>query len=166
MLIKKYGNRRLYDTDDSRYITLDELTAKVRGGADVRVVDAKTDEDLTQATLAQIVIENRGAAKLLPAPLLTQLIRLGDDGLAEFFGRYVSGALDLYLQAKQGAQAVAPYNPLAGLMGLAVNPFARMFGTGQGWSDSQPQVRPSEVDALRREVEAMRASLRKRKKKG
>ena len=81
------GLRRLYDTGESRYITLEELSEKIRAGQDVRVVDAKTNEDLTQATLTQIIIESRGAARLLPPQLLTQLIRLGDDSLAEFFNR-------------------------------------------------------------------------------
>ena len=57
MLVKKYGNRRLYDTDQSRYITLEQLAESVRQGKDVRVVDARTGDDLTTATLAQIIVE-------------------------------------------------------------------------------------------------------------
>lgn len=90
MLVKKYGNRRLYDTEASRYITLEELSARIREGDDVDVIDAKTGQDLTQVTLAQIILESRGGAKLLPVPLLKQLVRMGDDALAEFFGRYVA----------------------------------------------------------------------------
>ena len=90
MLVKKYGNRRLYDTEESRYITLEELAGTVRQGKDVHVVDAKTGEDLTTATLAQIIIEGRGAGRLLPPALLVQLIRMGDDALAEFLGQYVT----------------------------------------------------------------------------
>ena len=109
MLVKKYGNRRLYDTEQSRYVRLDELAERIRAGADVRVVDAKTEADLTAPTLAQIIFEDRNAARLLPVPLLLQLIRLGDDALGEFLGRYVSWAMDLYLQARQGPGL---YNPL------------------------------------------------------
>src|SRR4051794_39576976 len=101
LLIKKYSNRRLYDTDDSRYITMEELTQKIRFGSDVRVVDAKTNEDLTQATLVQIILEGE-KGKLLPSRLLTQLIRLEDDALAEFFNSYMTSALEMYLQAKSG----------------------------------------------------------------
>ena len=127
-LIKKYGNRRLYDTGDSRYVTLDELAAKVRSGIDTRVVDAQTGEDLTQATLTQIVLETGNAAKFLPVQLLNQMIRLSDDSLAEFFSRYVTGALDIYLQAKRGAQTLSQYNPLMwmGNMG-GMNPFGQPF---------------------------------------
>lgn len=70
------SNRRLYDTEASRYITLEELADRIQAGSDVRVIDAASGDDLTQATLTQIIIESRGAAKLLPVPLLTQMIRL------------------------------------------------------------------------------------------
>jgi polyhydroxyalkanoate synthesis repressor PhaR len=127
VLIKKYGNRRLYDTGDSRYITLDELATKIRNGADLRVVDANTNEDLTQATLVQVVLETGNAAKFLPVQLLTQMIRLSDDSLAEFFSRYVTGALDLYLQAKRGVQSMTAYNPLAQLPLAATDALTRMW---------------------------------------
>jgi polyhydroxyalkanoate synthesis repressor PhaR len=132
VLIKKYGNRRLYDTGDSRYVTLDELAAKIRSGADLRVVDAQTGEDLTQATLTQIVLETGNAAKFLPVQLLTQMIRLSDDALAEFFSRYVTGALDLYLQAKRGVQTLATYNPLTQIPMAASDALARMWMGGFG----------------------------------
>jgi polyhydroxyalkanoate synthesis repressor PhaR len=127
VLIKKYGNRRLYDTSDSRYVTLDELAAKIRTGADLRIIDAQTGEDLTQATLTQLVLETGHAARFLPVQLLTQMIRLSDDSLAEFFSRYVTGALDLYLQAKRGVQSIAAYNPLAQLPIAATDALARMW---------------------------------------
>ena len=127
VLIKKYGNRRLYDTGESRYITLDELAAKVRGGADVRIVDAQNGEDLTQSTLVQVVLEAGNAAKFLPVQLLTQMIRLSDDSLAEFFSRYVTSALDLYLQAKRGVQTLATYNPLTQIPIAASDALARMW---------------------------------------
>lgn len=127
VLIKKYGNRRLYDTGDSRYITLDELAAKIRGGADVRVIDAQSGDDLTQATLTQLVLETGNAAKFLPVQLLTQMIRLSDDALAEFFSRYVTGALDLYLQARRGVQTLQGFNPLTQLPLAASDALARMW---------------------------------------
>ncbi len=128
MVVKKYGNRRLYDTEASRYITLEELATKIREGTDVQVVDAKTGRDLTQGTLAHIILESRGASKLLPVPLLVQLIRMGDDLLSEFFTLYMSSALELYLATRRGAKMVIPLGPLSGLAtNLAQNPFVRMF---------------------------------------
>lgn len=147
--IKKYSNRRLYDTSQSSYITLEDLAEKIRQGDDVRVVDAKTDRDLTQQVLAQIILESRGAAKLLPVPLLMRLIRMGEDNLAEFFSQYMSWSLEIYLRFKQGYEKVSPYNPLAALGFGESNPLMRMFGGQQApwdntppWQDYQPPQQP------------------------
>ncbi len=192
-VIKKYGNRRLYDTSESRYVTLEELEQRIRGGENVRVLDAKTEADLTQTTLAQIILESRGGARLLPVPLLVQLIRMGDDALAEFFGRYLGIALEMYVQAQRGAQAISPYVPMATLPFSATNALARLvLGAGHlvapepAWippvsaggapAASLPTPPPgapaededeSEVAVLRRELDELkrelRASLPKRK---
>lgn len=140
--IKKYGNRRLYDTGDSTYVTLDELATKIRSGVDIRVVDAQTGEDLTQATLTQIVLETGQAAKFLPVQLLMQMIRLSDDALAEFFSRYVTGALDLYLQAKRGVQTLAGYNPLTQIPMAATDALTRMWMGGAGGYGAPPYGTP------------------------
>ncbi|MEP7120750.1 MAG: polyhydroxyalkanoate synthesis regulator DNA-binding domain-containing protein [Byssovorax sp.] len=184
MIVKKYSNRRLYDTEQSRYITQEELAEKIRLGADVRVIDAATGDDLTQLTLAQIILESRGASRLLPVPLLVQLIRMGDDSLAEFFGRYMSSALDLYLHAKEGAAAIAPYNPFVNVPFAATNALARLLlgngGGAFGWRDppaphnlappppsppplpSPPPTRESsdEIKDLRRELDELKRALR------
>lgn len=139
ILIKKYGNRRLYDTSDSRYITLDELAEKIQSGSDVRVVDVNSGTDLTQVTLTQIIIEGRGAAHMLPVPLLTQLIRLGDDALAEFLGQYMSMTLEFYLRSKQNAAALAPYNPFATLPFSAADAFARLWNSSPFARGRQPE---------------------------
>ena len=112
-VLKKYGNRRLYDTDESRYVTLDEVAQKVRRGGEPRILDAQSGADLTQATLAQIILEGGGATRLLPVPLLLRLIRLEPDVLADFFGRGIVLALDLYLQARQQAQSAFALNPFS-----------------------------------------------------
>ena len=126
-IIKKYSNRRLYDTGSSRYITLDELADLIREGHDVQVLDAKTNADLTQATLAQTVIESRGAAKLLPSDLLVKLIRMENDALAEFMSTYVTWALDIYLPARDSLRGLKPSagtdNPL--MRFLSLNPLFR-----------------------------------------
>ncbi len=126
VVVKKYPNRRLYDTSESRYITLEDLTARIRRGKNVQVLDAQTGADLTQATLTQIILESRGGAKLLPVPLLVRLIRLDDEALAEFMGRYVSWALEMYLQAKRRARALLPLNPLATAPFAATDALARL----------------------------------------
>ena len=182
MVVKKYGNRRLYDTADSRYITLEELAAKVRAGSDVQVVDAKSGKDLTQATLTQIVLESRNASRLLPVPLLMQLVRMGDDALGEFFGRYVTAALEVYLQAKQSAQSIGGYNPFATLPFGASDAFARLLSAvpwaGRSGAPQQsapapgpqaaPAAAPPPVDPvaeLRRELEELKQSLKRKDRK-
>lgn len=167
MLVKKYGNRRLYDTEASRYVTLEEIAERVRLGEDLRVVDAKSGQDLTQVTLAQIILESRGAARLLPIPLLKQLVRMRDDALAEFFGRWVTWALEVYLRLRQGARAMMPWNPLADLAGPGI--FGRLFGGAPPPSEPPPfpdEPQPAadsgtaeELAALRRELEALRKTV-------
>jgi polyhydroxyalkanoate synthesis repressor PhaR len=172
LLIKKYGNRRLYDTDRSRYITLEELADLVRREDGVRVVDAKTGEDLTTPTLAQIIVEGRGAARLLPQPLLVQLIRMRDDALAEFLGQYVTWALEMYLQARQGLPSMASLNPFAAMAYRQPAGFSRMFGMG-----SPPEAAPpapagpvaegpggSEMADLRRELKELKELVKKRRR--
>lgn len=156
MLVKKYGNRRLYDTSRSRYITLDELAESVREGEDVQVVDAKHGHDLTQQTLAHVILESRGAAKLLPVPLLVQLIRMGDDALTEFFGLYMGGALELYLAAKDGARSFGPFG-IAQMPFAASNAFVRLMS---GWGARAE--RQDEVAELRRELEEIKEALKRR----
>ena len=116
MLLKKYANRRLYDTGASKYVTLEEIAERVRAGEEALVIDAATGADLTQATLTQIILESRGASKLLPVPLLHHLIRLGDDSLGEFFSRWIAWALEVYVGGKQANQWASQWNPLMGLL--------------------------------------------------
>jgi polyhydroxyalkanoate synthesis repressor PhaR len=163
--IKKYGNRRLYDAEASRYVTLGEIATKIRKGAEVRVVDAKTGVDLTQPTLAQVILEDRNAGQLLPIPLLHQLIRMGDDALADFLGRYVTRALEFYLQARQGMGAVSAFNPFASAF-APTDAFGAFLGTERGGSGlaTPPASVSAEVEALRREVDALKKSVRKRRR--
>ena len=142
--IKKYSNRRLYDTSESQYVTLEELAAKIRSGVDVKVVDAKTDEDLTQAILTQIIMESRGASRLLPSRMLMQLIRMEDDALAEFFGQYMSWALSMYLRMKQTRQRISPFGQQSPFG--APNPFSQWLGSLYNWPGFQGQQPDFPID--------------------
>ncbi len=172
-IIKKYSNRRLYDTESSGYITLDELAEIIRSGSNVKVVDAKSDEDLTQGTLAQIVVES-GAAKLLPTSLLMQMIRMGDDALAEFMTLYVAWAFEVYSEVKRGVGKIPGIGSIAsfendGALGklLGLNPIFRAArnarGSGQR-AKGTPMVHVDEPDPevqeLRRELDEMKAMIR------
>ena len=94
--IKKYANRRLYDTESSSYITLDRLAAMIREGRDFEVVDAKSGEDITHQVLTQIIVdeESRGST-MLPVNFLRQLIGL--------YGGQMQGAVPSYLEAAMDA---------------------------------------------------------------
>ncbi len=139
--IKKYGNRRLYDTSASKYITLDELAGRIRDGDEVRIVDARTAEDLTQATLVQIVVESRGAGRLLPTPLLIEMIRMGDSALAEFLGTWMLWALDAFATMRRTSMQAQRFG-LGGRSPFAAMPWAGMIpGMGAwtgGWQPPPP----------------------------
>jgi polyhydroxyalkanoate synthesis repressor PhaR len=97
VVIKKYANRRLYNTETSTYVTLEDLAAMVRGDRDFVVYDAKTGDDLTHSVLTQIIVEQenrQGGQTLLPVPFLRQLIRFYDDSI----GRMVPGYLQFSLE--------------------------------------------------------------------
>ena len=103
VLIRKYENRRLYDTSSSRYINLEDVAALVRKGADVHVVDAKTGEDLTRVILTQIIVEDaKGQPAGLPLELLRQLIIASDRAGQEFVMSYLKAAFDTFHKV-QGA---------------------------------------------------------------
>ena len=97
-LIKKYNNRRLYDTEKSAYVTLDEIAGAIRQGRTVKVIDAKTQEDVTSAILSQIILEEARKKKyLLPAPLLHLVIQYGEGVLTDFFDKYLEQMIKNYL---------------------------------------------------------------------
>ncbi len=94
LVIKKYPNRRLYNSAKSRYITLDDLAVLVRSGITVKVVDAKNGADLTRATLAQIIFDNEGKqTSLLPTEFLRQLIYYYDKNIRSLLPDYLQGAI-------------------------------------------------------------------------
>ena len=97
VVIKKYANRRLYNTDTSSYVTLEDLAQMVRSDKEFVVYDAKTGDDLTHAVLTQIIVEQEGRGggqALLPIPFLRQLIRFYDDSLARMVPSYLQLSLE------------------------------------------------------------------------
>jgi polyhydroxyalkanoate synthesis repressor PhaR len=97
IVIKKYANRRLYDTSSSRYINLEDIAALVRNGKEVQVLDASTGEDITRVTLTQIIVEDaKGQPSGLPLELLRQLIVASDRVGQEFIMWYLKSAFDAY----------------------------------------------------------------------
>jgi polyhydroxyalkanoate synthesis repressor PhaR len=104
LLLKKYANRRLYDTEQSTYVSLNHVAELIKQGRQVEVIDAKTKEDVTGFILTQIVLEEaRKKNALLPVPLLHLLIQYGENVLAEFFDKYLQQTINNYLAYKHTA---------------------------------------------------------------
>jgi polyhydroxyalkanoate synthesis repressor PhaR len=113
-LVKKYGNRRLYDTRRSRYVTLDEILEIIAAGEEIRVVDAKTGEDLTKRVVTKIIFleEQKRNLDLLPLEFLRKLVQHRDDSLREFYQRYLALSLEVYQTSQEKMrELVAPPPP-------------------------------------------------------
>ncbi len=101
LIIKKYNNRRLYDTEKNVYVTLNQVAKEIKQGREVEVVDAKTKEDVTAFILTQILLEEAKTKNfLLPVPILHLMIRLGDTMLSEFFEKHLPQIIENYLSLK------------------------------------------------------------------
>lgn len=104
ILIKRYENRKLYDSSRSTYVTLEEIARLIRDGKEVKVVDARTNEDLTRSTLAQIILEDeRHKKNLLPLSFMYQLIKYGES-VQGVFQEYLSSGFEAFLASQQEAQ--------------------------------------------------------------
>jgi polyhydroxyalkanoate synthesis repressor PhaR len=158
ILIKKYGNRRLYDTAGSRYVNLDDLAAHIRAGKEVRVVDAKTGQDLTRVILTQIITEDAKEKPTgLPLELLRQLIIASDEVRQEFLMWYLKSAFDTYQKLQDTVQ-----NRLSEVQSAILSP-VDMMKRFLGTATSQPSRTEvdSEVESLRKRVAELEARLRK-----
>lgn len=101
ILFKKYSNRRLYNTRESKYVTLDDIAALVKSGSQVEIIDAGNKQDVTAFILTQIVLEEaRKRHILLPIPVLHLIIQYGDNVLEEFFEKYFQKSIQGYLEYK------------------------------------------------------------------
>ncbi|MBM6575750.1 polyhydroxyalkanoate synthesis repressor PhaR [Microvirga sp. SRT01] len=121
VIIKKYANRRLYNTETSSYITLDHLAKMTREGRDFKVVDAKTDEDITHNVLTQIIMEEESRGEtMLPVNFLRQLISMYGDSMQSMVPSYLEASMDSFRRnqeqfrsAVEGAFATGPFAEIA-----------------------------------------------------
>ena len=146
VVIKKYENRRLYDTGASRYVNLDDVARMVREGVEVQVVDARTGEDLTRVILTQVIMEDaKGHESGLPLDLLRKLIVASDRATHDFLTWYLTTVTDMYQKA-QSALQTRPLDMVRNLFG------------------SQPAAPPpapaDEIAALRLRVQELEDRLR------
>ena len=147
VLIKKYGNRRLYDTGGSRYVNLDDIAAFIREGREVQVVDAKTGKDLTRVTLTQIITEDaKDKPTGLPLELLRQLIVASDEVRQEFVMWYLKSAFDAYQKVQDAVQS-----RLGDVQSAILSP-VDMMKKFLGATPAGQTSQESEVEMLRRRV--------------
>ena len=178
--IKKYANRRLYNTGTSTYVTLEDLASMVKAGENFVVYDAKTGEDITRSVLAQIIFEqeNKEGQSLLPITVLRQLIRFYGDSMQKLVPHYLEVSIDTLVREQekfraQMAQAfgVAGFGPLEEQVRRNMEMFERTFAMfipfarrdGQAAEADKANPKPAggtdEIDDLKRQMEEMQRRL-------
>jgi len=157
--IKKYANRRLYDTESSSYITLDRLAEMVREGREFEVLDAKSGEDITRQVLTQIIVdeEARGAT-MLPLSFLKQLIGLYGNSMQNFVPSYLEAAMDAFQRNQSAVRDALGGNVLAD---LAKRNMAMFEDASRAFAGKKGEPKPSsdDVDQLKAELAALKAKV-------
>lgn len=165
--IKKYANRRLYDTERSCYITLEDLGTMVRDGRDFRVVDAKSGDDITHNVLTQIIMdeETRGET-LLPVNFLRHLIGMYGDKMQSMVPQYLEASMTAFRKNQQDVRSALEgalgSNPLAELARRNMEMFQQAAGAfipGAGGIKGKD----AEIAALQAEIADLKAELAKKK---
>jgi polyhydroxyalkanoate synthesis repressor PhaR len=179
VIIKKYANRRLYNTESSSYITLDHLAQMTRDGRDFKVIDAKTEDDITHNILTQIIMEeeNRGQT-MLPVSFLRQLISLYGDSMQSMVPQYLEASMEAFRRnqtqfraAMEGAFAGGPFAEIAKRNMDMFEAAANAFKSGQpgampGFTPPTPAAPSAPADtndlsALKDQLAALQAKLDK-----
>lgn len=102
LIIKRYGNRRLYNTETQTYVNYQDLIKLVRDGQDIKVIDSTSKEDVTKAVLIQLILEEEKDKKsILPTPFLFQLLRSREESMQDFFTNHLSASFEAYLKTKE-----------------------------------------------------------------
>jgi len=185
--IKKYANRRLYNTGTSTYVTLEDLAAMVKGGEDFIVHDAKTGEDITRQVLAQIIFEqeNKEGQSMLPIAFLRQLIRFYGDSMQMLVPRYLEVSIDSFTREQekfrqQMAQAfgAGPFAPIEDQVRRNMEMFERAFSMFTPFARREQQavteagkaqasaIEGEEIHDLKRQMEEMQKRLDRLSEKG
>ncbi|MEM0924163.1 MAG: polyhydroxyalkanoate synthesis repressor PhaR [Pseudomonadota bacterium] len=167
VIIKKYANRRLYNTAKSSYVTLDDLSQMVRGGEDFAVFDAKTGEDITRSVLTQIIVEQEGKDQnMLPTNFLRELIKLYGDPLQGAVPSYLDAAMHTFSRNQEDMrQALTTGNPTQAFETMArqnmewFEQAMRMFSPFGG-NPTAPPPRSEPVPDVSDDLESLQTQLR------
>ena len=172
VIIKKYANRRLYDTQTSAYITLENLAEMVRNGRDFKVLDAKSGDDITHGVLTQIIVESEGKGQaMLPSGFLRQIISMYGDSMQSMVPQYLEASMDAFRRnqtqfrsALAGALTGGPFAELTKrnleMFEAATSVFTPKTGESDE-SEAAPVKDETDVAALKAEMDALRARLDK-----
>jgi polyhydroxyalkanoate synthesis repressor PhaR len=159
LIIKKYGNRRLYNTAESRYVNLDEVAQMIRDGLDVQVVDANTNEDLTRLILAQIIVENAKVPESsFPLDMLRQMVIASGQLTQESVLNYTKTMLDMYRNAYRAfSPPLTPFDLFQSMspLGRGAQPSPTPTNASPREDNANPDSGPSEVRELRRRIEEL-----------
>ncbi len=102
LVIKRHGNRRLYNTETKGYISFEDLAELVREGRDLRVVDSTTKDDVTKAVLIQVILEEeKNKRTILPTEFLFQILRTREESVQDFFKNHLAASFNAYLKTKE-----------------------------------------------------------------
>jgi polyhydroxyalkanoate synthesis repressor PhaR len=158
--IKKYANRRLYDTESSTYITLDRLALMVREGREFEVVDAKSGEDITRQVLTQIIVEEEArGATMLPINFLKQLIGLYGNSMQNFVPQYLEAAMEAFQRNQTAARDAFGGNMFADLAKRNMAMFEDASRAFARKEKSEAHPTSSEVEELKAELAALQAKV-------
>ncbi|MDB5686130.1 MAG: phaR [Rhizorhabdus sp.] len=172
VIIKKYANRRLYNTETSSYITLEHLAAMTREGRDFKVVDAKTEEDITHNIHTQIIMEEESRGQtMLPVNFLRQLISMYGDSMQAMVPGYLEASMDSFRRnqeqfksAVEGAFANSPFAELAKRNMAMFEAATQAFKPGGNPAGDAPAASPdaeAEISALKAELGRLNEKIEK-----
>jgi len=190
--IKKYANRRLYNTGTSSYVTLEDLATMVKNGENFVVYDAKTSEDITRSVLAQIIFEqeNKEGQNLLPINFLRQLIRFYGDSMQMMVPRYLEVSLESFTREQEklrqqmaqafgvGVGGASPFGPMEDQVRRNMEMFEKAFSMfspfplrdaasgGEKAEPEKPATSSEDIDALKRQIDEMQKRIDKISDKG
>ncbi len=159
VIIKKYANRRLYNTDKSCYITLEDLAEMTRKGTDFKVVDAKSGEDITHGVLTQIIMEEEARGQtMLPVSFLRQLIAMYGDSMQAMVPQYLEASMDAFRTNQRQFQSALQGALSGGPLAEIAKRNMAMFEAATSAFRPQPKAdqRDAEIEALKAEIEALK----------
>jgi polyhydroxyalkanoate synthesis repressor PhaR len=160
-VIKRYTNRKLYDTVESRYVTLDEIAQMIKGGAEVKIIDNRSKEDLTSVTLAQIIFEEEKKRSQMPLGVLREIIRHGGEAVAGFYQEKagtIVGKLD-ELKSKTESIREGLEEKVRGVTGIFRTKAEEASATVKQAVDTGVSAAQGEIERLQKKVQELEQKL-------